>query len=107
MIRPPCKLFSGSQAAALGQADAAEWSETKRPFNCLSMRMSMTLPDGAISAIGTRGHKVLVIPRWDLAIVHRANTLEAEGGVTATEFGQRLKRILAAWPRGVSFNWRY
>ena len=59
-----------------------------------------TLPDGSFAASGYRGHKVLVIPQWDLVIVHRVNTFEEEGSVSTTGFGQLLKRILAAWPRG-------
>jgi|LWDU01.1.fsa_nt_gi CubicO group peptidase (beta-lactamase class C family) len=60
----------------------------------------VTLPNGAFSANGYRGHKVLVIPQWDLVIVHRVNTFEGEGSVSTAEFGQLLKRILDAWPRG-------
>ena len=61
---------------------------------------NVTLPDGSFAASGYRGHKVLVIPQWDLVIVHRVNTFEEEGSVSTTGFGQLLKRILAAWPRG-------
>ncbi len=61
---------------------------------------NVTLPDGSFAASGYRGHKVLVIPQWDLVIVHRVNTFEEEGSVSTTGFGKLLKRILAAWPRG-------
>ena len=60
----------------------------------------VTLPDGSFAASGHRGHKILVVPQWDFVIVHRVNTFEEEGSVSTTEFGQLLKRILAAWPRG-------
>jgi hypothetical protein len=54
------------------------------------------LPDGAFSANGYRGHKVLVIPQWDLVIVHRVNTFEQEGSVSTAEFGELVKLILDA-----------
>ncbi len=59
----------------------------------------VTLPDGAFSANGYRGHKVLVVPQWDLVIVHRVDTFEEEGSVSSAEFGQLVNRILAAWSR--------
>ncbi|MFM1555597.1 MAG: amidohydrolase family protein [Limisphaerales bacterium] len=57
---------------------------------------NVTLPDGAFSANGYRGHKVLVIPQWDLVIVHRVNTFEQEGSVSTAEFGELVKLILDA-----------
>ncbi len=60
----------------------------------------VTLPDGAFSASGYRGHKVLVIPQWDLVIVHRVNTFEEEGSVSSAEFGKLVSLILAAWSMG-------
>ena len=56
----------------------------------------VTLPDGSFAAHGYRGHKVLVIPQWDLVIVHRVNTFEAEGSVSTTNFGRLVKLILEA-----------
>ncbi len=58
----------------------------------------VTLPDGSFSASGYRGHKVLVVPQWDLVIVHHVDTFEEEGSVSTAEFGQLVNRILAAWP---------
>ena len=60
---------------------------------------NVTLPDGAFSASGYRGHKVLVIPQWDLVIVHRVNTFEEGGSVSSAEFGRLVSLILAARPR--------
>jgi CubicO group peptidase (beta-lactamase class C family) len=56
----------------------------------------VTLPDGAFSANGYRGHKVLVIPQWDLVIVHRVNTFTKEDSVSTNEFGKLMKLILDA-----------
>jgi len=39
---------------------------------------------------------VLVIPQWDLVIVHRVNTFEKEGSVSTNEFGKLMKLILDA-----------
>ncbi|MEE1544931.1 MAG: serine hydrolase, partial [Alphaproteobacteria bacterium] len=60
---------------------------------------NVTLPNGSFAASGHRGHKVLVIPQWDLVIVHRVNTFEEEGSVSSAEFGQLVSLILAAWRR--------
>jgi CubicO group peptidase (beta-lactamase class C family) len=57
---------------------------------------NVTLPDGAFSANGSRGHKVLVIPQWDLVIVHRVNTFKPKGSVSTAEFGKLVKLILDA-----------
>ena len=54
------------------------------------------LPAGAFSARGYRGHKVLVVPQWDLVIVHRVNTFEKEGSVSSGDFGKLVKLILEA-----------
>ncbi len=35
---------------------------------------NVTLPDGAYSARGNGGHYILVVPKFDLVIVHRVNT---------------------------------
>jgi hypothetical protein len=37
-----------------------------------------------------------VVPHWDLVIVHRVNTFEAEGSVSTTHFGKLMKLILEA-----------
>jgi len=57
---------------------------------------NVEVPDGAYAAHGYRGHKVLVIPQWDLVIVHRVNTFKREGSVGSSDFGKLLKLILAA-----------
>jgi CubicO group peptidase (beta-lactamase class C family) len=56
----------------------------------------VTLPDGSFAAHGYRGHKVLVVPQWDLVIVHRVDTFEAEGSVSTANFGKLVKLILNA-----------
>jgi len=60
---------------------------------------NVILPDGAFSASGYRGHKLLVVPQWDLVIVHRINTFEKKGSVSSAGFGRLVSLILAAWPR--------
>lgn len=57
------------------------------------------VPKGAFSANGYRGHRILVIPQWDLVIVHRVNTFEKEGAVSSTEFNKLADLILKARPR--------
>lgn len=56
------------------------------------------LPDGSYSARGAGGHYILVIPAYDLAIVHRVNTDIQGRSVSAAEFGRLVKLILEARP---------
>lgn len=57
------------------------------------------VPQGAFSANGYRGHRILVIPQWDIVIVHRVDTFEKEGSVSSTEFNKLVDLILKARPR--------
>jgi CubicO group peptidase (beta-lactamase class C family) len=56
----------------------------------------VSLPDGSYSARGAGGHYILVIPAYDLVIVHRVNTDIQGRSVSAAEFGHLLKLILDA-----------
>jgi CubicO group peptidase (beta-lactamase class C family) len=59
---------------------------------------NVVLPDGSFSAQGYRGHFLLVIPQWDLVIVHRYDTFAPTGQVDSTSFGYLLRLILQAGP---------
>lgn len=59
---------------------------------------SATLPDGAYTARGAGGHFILVIPQWDLVIVHRVNTFLPDNAVSSQQFGALANRILQAAP---------
>ncbi len=59
---------------------------------------SATLPDGAYTARGAGGHFVLVVPQWDLVIVHRVNTFLPDHDVSGQQFGALLDAILKAAP---------
>jgi len=54
------------------------------------------LPAGSYSAQGAEGHYVLVIPAYDLVIVHRVNTDLRGLRVTAQQFGELVRLILEA-----------
>lgn len=58
---------------------------------------TVTLPDGSYSARGYGGHYVLVIPEYDLVIVHRVNTWNGHS-VNSVEFGLLVGLILEARP---------
>lgn len=60
---------------------------------------NVDLPDGSFAAHGYRGHKVLVVPQWDLVVVHRVNTYEREGSVGSGDFGRLVNLIIAAMPK--------
>jgi len=57
------------------------------------------IPDGSFSARGAGGHYCLVIPKWDLVIVHRVDTFKPGESVSSLEFGTLVKKILEARPR--------
>jgi CubicO group peptidase (beta-lactamase class C family) len=58
--------------------------------------VGVDLPDGSYSARGAGGHYILVVPKFDLVIVHRVNTDIPGQSVSGKEFGELVKRILAA-----------
>jgi CubicO group peptidase (beta-lactamase class C family) len=59
------------------------------------------LPRGTFSARGAGGHYILVVPAWDLVIVHRVdNDRDEDGGpkVERKDFGKLVDLIVAAMP---------
>jgi CubicO group peptidase (beta-lactamase class C family) len=56
------------------------------------------VPEGTFSARGVGGHRLVVIPRLDLVIVHRVDTSIEGREVTATQFGRLLALLLDAAP---------
>ncbi|HEX6625875.1 MAG TPA: serine hydrolase [Pyrinomonadaceae bacterium] len=62
----------------------------------------VTIPDGSYSARGSGGQYILVIPEYDLVIVHRFDpaTAKPEEEVTPDKFGPLVKLILDARPAG-------
>ena len=67
-----------------------------RDFNKFPHLPGATIPEGSFSARGAGGHYVLVIPAYDLVIVHRVNTDISGNQVSAAEFGRLTHLILAA-----------
>lgn len=57
------------------------------------------LPDGSYSARGAGGHYILVIPAYDLVIVHRVNTDLRGNSVSGEQFGRLVQLILDAKSR--------
>jgi CubicO group peptidase (beta-lactamase class C family) len=57
---------------------------------------NVALEDGAYSARGYGGHRILVIPSHDMVIVHRVNTDIIGNSVSDQEFGRLVKMILDA-----------
>jgi len=58
----------------------------------------VTLPDGSYSAQGAYGQYCLVIPAYDLVVVHRVNS-DVGDEVTWEQFGRLLQYILRARER--------
>jgi CubicO group peptidase (beta-lactamase class C family) len=56
----------------------------------------VTLPDGSYSARGAGGHYILVVPAFDLVIVHRVDTDQPGRQVTDEQFGRLVKLVLDA-----------
>ncbi len=57
---------------------------------------NVTLEDGAYSARGAGGHRILVIPSRDMVIVHRVDTDVRGNRVSSGEFGTLVQLILDA-----------
>jgi len=53
------------------------------------------LPEGTYSARGAGGHYIMIIPAYNLVVVHRVDTFE-DNSVSSAEFGRLLKLILDA-----------
>jgi CubicO group peptidase (beta-lactamase class C family) len=56
------------------------------------------LKEGAYSARGAYGQYILVIPEYDMVIVHRVNSFERGNNVSGSQFGMIVKKILMAGP---------
>jgi CubicO group peptidase (beta-lactamase class C family) len=57
-----------------------------------------SIPDGSYSARGAGGHYILVVPAYDLVVVHRVNTDIRDTSVSGAEFGRLVQLILDARP---------
>jgi len=58
----------------------------------------VSLPEGSFSARGHRGQYLVVIPKWDLVVVHRVNSFQRDTRTSKSDFGKLLAGILAARP---------
>jgi CubicO group peptidase (beta-lactamase class C family) len=56
----------------------------------------VSLPEGSYSAQGAGGHYLLVVPAFDLVVVHRVNTDLPNRSVAAAQFGELVRLIFAA-----------
>ena len=65
---------------------------------------NVALPDGSFSAQGYRGQYMLVIPAWDIVVVHRFDTFTPTGQVSDSEFGYLVRLILQAGPEGLDLG---
>lgn len=57
---------------------------------------NVTVPEGTYSARGAGGHFIVVIPDYNLVVVHRADTWQEGNNVTEADFGKLLNLILNA-----------
>lgn len=61
--------------------------------------------EGVYSARGAYGQYILVIPEYDMVIVHRVNSFERGNSVSGSQFGMLVKMILMAGPeKGTQFH---
>ncbi len=65
-----------------------------RDYNKYPHLPGVDIPEGSYSARGARGHYILVIPDYDLIIVHRVNTDISGNSVSSSEFGELTNMIL-------------
>jgi len=57
-----------------------------------------SVPVGSFAAIGVGGQYLLVIPEWDIVIVHRVNTFEQADEDSGLQFVPLIRMILEARP---------
>ncbi len=67
-----------------------------RDYNRFPHLPYVNIPDGSYSARGAGGHYMLIIPDYDLIIVHRVDTYQRDNRVTEEEFGILTNMILKA-----------
>jgi len=67
-----------------------------RNYNKFPHLPNVELPEGAYSARGSGGHLVLIIPEYEMVLVHRANTDVKGGRVEKKSLGHLVKLILSA-----------
>lgn len=67
-----------------------------RDFNKFPHLQNVKLPEGTYSARGAGGHYVLIIPDYDMVIVHRVNTDIRGNSVSSGQFGKLVAMILKA-----------
>jgi CubicO group peptidase (beta-lactamase class C family) len=56
----------------------------------------VTVKEGTYSARGYGGHYIVVIPEYDMVVVHRVDTFERDNYVIPPQFGKLLRLILEA-----------
>lgn len=54
-------------------------------------------PEGLVTARGSGGHVIAVVPEMDLVVVHRVDTFKRGNKVPYSKFGQLLTRVLKAY----------
>ncbi len=67
-----------------------------RKYNKFPHLPNVDLPEGSYSARGAGGHYVLVIPKFDMVIVHRVDTDKKDNTVSKDEFGTLVQKIVSA-----------
>lgn len=67
-----------------------------RDYNKFPHLPNVILPEGTYSARGAGGHCVLIIPKYDMVIVHRVNTDIKNNTVSSQALGSLVKLILLA-----------
>lgn len=67
-----------------------------RDYNKFPHLENVNLPEGTYSARGAGGHYILIIPKYDMVIVHRVNTDIRGNSVSEKNFGKLVNLILKA-----------
>jgi len=67
-----------------------------QPNNKYPHLVGVDLPEGTYSARGAGGHYIMIIPAYDMVVVHRVNTDIKGNRVAKADFGRLLAMILEA-----------
>lgn len=57
---------------------------------------NVALPDGTYSARGYHGHYIVIIPEYDMVVVHRVDTWPGKDEVSKSDFGKLLNLIIGS-----------
>ncbi|HUS86022.1 MAG TPA: serine hydrolase [Bacteroidales bacterium] len=85
-----------SDAALYGSDGYGYMWWVARKYNKYPHIPGVDLPEGTFDARGAGGHYIVIIPEYDMVVVHRVDTSNPNNSVSSSEFGRLMNLILLA-----------